>query len=171
MTNSFICPLHSQDCPLNESIEKLFDSKLESVGKLSAQSIFDLDKRCSLDKEALEKLVLQKIDDLDKRFELNSQQVLDRTNTVAQVLDRRLDAMNEFRLALSDAQKNFYSKTEHELFAKAIETDLRMLRESRAELAGAATSSQFYIALALALIGTITGVLAIVLKIITPLKL
>ena len=68
---------------------------------------------------------------VDARFESISRE----TALTKSDLDKRLEAMNEFRQALRDQNQTFVTKPEHEFVMK----DIRELRESRAELAGKAS--------------------------------
>ncbi len=123
-----MCPLEIDGCP--QRIETLLTTRITD----------------------LETLLREKIDELDKRFQLNSSQVQNNTVMIAASLEKRLDSMNEFRLALSDGQKNYYSRPEHDLYSKAVEADLRILRESRAELTGMARQSSVLWAFAFSII-------------------
>jgi phosphoribosyl-AMP cyclohydrolase len=110
------------------------------------------------------------------------------TDIQALALDKRLETMNEFRATLSDQAINFYTRQEHDTWAKnieadlkvlreshytksehdsyahSVEVDLRMLRESRAEIGGLAKASQLYLTFVLALAGALTGIMGLVLR-------
>lgn len=73
-------------------------------------------------------------------------------------LDRRLESMNEFRGTMRDQAALMYTRAEHESFAKLIESDIRMLRESRAELSGKANQSDVNGARIMAVFGLLLGV-------------
>jgi hypothetical protein len=85
-------------------------------------------------------------------------------------LDARLASMNEFRSALNDQADTFLTRTEYisqhqnlEARFTRMDEDIRMLRESRAELQGKASQSQVNIALMIAVVGialSIIGLLA-----------
>jgi hypothetical protein len=82
----------------------------------------------------------------------------------AVALDKRLETMNEFRATLSDQAVNFYTRQEHDVWAKGIESDIRVLRETRAEIGGLAKASQLYLTFVLAMIGTVCGIIGLVLR-------
>ena len=56
-------------------------------------------------------------------------------------MDRRLDTMNEFRASLKDQASTFVPCTEYNAWKKAIDEDIRSLRDSRSMLAGKAAQS------------------------------
>ena len=95
----------------------------------------------------------------------------------AATLEKRLDAGNHIREALKEQAEAVLSvlrgkielmlpRSEHDIYIKQVEADLRILRESRAELAGKASQSSMNLALALALIGALSGLLALVIKLV-----
>ena len=71
----------------------------------------------------------------------------------AAMLEKRLESMNEFRLQLKDQAGTFFTRNEHETYIVSIEKDLRVLRESKANLEGKASQSSVNIAYVLAAIG------------------
>jgi hypothetical protein len=68
-------------------------------------------------------------------------------------MEHRLNAMNEFRESLKDQSNLFLTKAEYTACKEKIDEDIRLLRESRAELHGKASQMQANIALAIAIIG------------------
>jgi hypothetical protein len=110
-------------------------------------------------------LLLAKIKSLDEKmsikFENNEKTLVDRTLA----LDRRLEVMNEFRQALTDREATYYTRPEHDVYSRMVETDLRMLRESRAELMGKASQSSVLLTLAVAISGMVFGAATLVLRI------
>ena len=84
---------------------------------------------------------------------------LEKATCVAQTsLEKRLESMNEFRAAIKDQNMTFVTRVEFEAFHKPVLDDLRVLRESRAELAGKASQGQTNLALIIALIGLILAI-------------
>lgn len=81
-----------------------------------------------------------------------------------QVLDARLEKMNEFRNTLQDQTLKFMTKEEYRLAHKPVEDDVKELRDFMAKQRGAATQSQVYVAYALGLLSIIVGVLLHLLK-------
>jgi transcription-repair coupling factor (superfamily II helicase) len=80
-------------------------------------------------------------------------------NTANIGLEKRLEAMNEFRSQLKDQASGFFTRNEHEQFAKRVDEDLRSLRESRAALEAKADQAQVNVALLLSSIGTVIGII------------
>ena len=178
-------PKPQSPCPpmTYESIEKLFDAKLAGV----QQSIVDLDKRFVLAIASAEKTALLLAETTRTTAQMLADAAQKATDIAAISLDKRLDTMNEFRATISDQaasyytrqehdtwakgietdikaiRENFYSKEEHDAYAKNVEGDLRVLRESRAEVAGMAKASQVYFSMAIGIIGAICGVVSLIL--------
>jgi hypothetical protein len=71
-------------------------------------------------------------------------------NTANVGLEKRLEAMNEFRSQLKDQASGFFTRNEHDQFSKRIEEDIRSLRESRAQLEGKASQNSVNIAYVIA---------------------
>lgn len=86
------------------------------------------------------------------------------TNRLAINMDRRLDGMNEFRGALSDQTGLYATRKEVEALHQVIESDLRLLRDSRAKLEGAASQTSVLVALGFAALGVLIGVANIILR-------
>lgn len=89
---------------------------------------------------------------LKEYFESRLKSVEKATILAANTLEKRLEGMNEFRDALKNQATLFITKTEIKIQFDKIESDIRMLRESKAMLEGKA--SQLYV--------TITFILALV---------
>lgn len=81
-------------------------------------------------------------------------------------LDKRLEVMNEFRSALSDRESSYFTRKEHDIFAKLVEADLRLLREARAEMQGKASQNNLNVTFVIALIGSLLGVAGLVLRLL-----
>jgi len=78
------------------------------------------------------------------------------------LLDVRLASMNEFREALKDQSAKFFTLASHEAYQKAVDADLRVLRESRALLEGKASQSTVNVALLLATVSALTGLIGLI---------
>ena len=86
---------------------------------------------------------------------------IDKEKEVAyRAMEKRLDGMNEFHDTLKDQSSTFLTKNEYCNFKDSVEKDLRMLRESRAELAGKASQLSVNITLLIAVIGLILSIWA-----------
>lgn len=82
-------------------------------------------------------------------------------------VDKHLGWLNEMRGALKDERaerERTFSRVEHEAYAKAVETDLRLLRESRAEMQGKASQSNLNVTFFIALVGCIVAAVDMVLR-------
>jgi hypothetical protein len=80
--------------------------------------------------------------------------------------DKRLDIMNEFRGALVDREASYFTRTEHEMYAKLVESDLRVLRESRAEMQGKASQSNLNVTFIIAIVGDAIALAALLYTIL-----
>jgi transcription-repair coupling factor (superfamily II helicase) len=87
-------------------------------------------------------------------------------NTANVGLEKRLETMNEFRSQLKDQASGFFTRNEHDQFAKRVDEDVRSLRESRAALEAKADQAQVNVALLLSSIGTIIGIVGFLSKLL-----
>jgi hypothetical protein len=86
---------------------------------------------------------------LDSKFD-----ALDVSTKVAyNAMEKRLEGMNEFRQAMADQSNTFVTRSEISQFTDRVNADLRMLRESKAELQGKASQLSVNIALFLSVAG------------------
>lgn len=98
-------------------------------------------------------------------------------------VDKRLDVMNEFRGALIDRESSYFTRQEHEVYAKSVdsdlrllrenkadaklvESDLRVLRESRAMLDGKASQANMNVTFAIAMIGSAMGLIGLIMRLL-----
>ena len=79
--------------------------------------------------------------DVNKFFEARLSAIEKATAIATNTLDKRLEGMNEFRSAMKDQSEKFLSKDDYQLRHTQIESDIRMLRESKSLLEG--KSSRF----------------------------
>jgi chromosome segregation ATPase len=94
-------------------------------------------------------------------------QTLESNFNVANVgLEKRLEAMNEFRDQLKDQAGTFFTKNEHEQFAKRVDDEIGSLKESRAEAKGKASQNQVLVATLIGVIGIIVGLVGLTLRVI-----
>lgn len=78
-------------------------------------------------------------------------------------MDRRLDGMNEFREQLNRQEKTYLPREEYRLQYEPMANDIRVLRESRAELAGKASQTSMNITVIIAIIGFVLSIVSIVI--------
>lgn len=104
------------------------------------------------------------------------------TQTVASAMEKRLDGMNEFRDALRDQTSRMatrdeldelkkhsgegFTRKEHEAFQQGMDKDIQDLRRSRDRSEGMATQSSVILTFIVAAIGAITGIVAIIVKLV-----
>jgi hypothetical protein len=83
-------------------------------------------------------------------------------------LDKHLGWLNEMRGALKDERAErdrMFPRLEHEAYSKSVETDLRGLRESRAEMQGKASQSNLNVTFFIAMAGCIGAMVDMILRI------
>ena len=109
-------------------------------------------------KEYVEKLVEASEKKADIRIA-----AMEKATTVAYAnMEGRLTGMNEFRQTLSDQAGKFPTREELNAYLKSINDDLRMLRESKAQMDGKASQNSVMISLILGVMGLSIGVIGLV---------
>jgi hypothetical protein len=91
-------------------------------------------------------------------FEMRIAALEKATEVSAAQLERRLEGMNEFRAQLKDQAAGFFPRSEHEIYTKKVDDDIRLLRESKAMLEGKASQLSVNITLFVAVIGIIVSI-------------
>lgn len=76
----------------------------------------------------------------------------------------RLDNMNEFRESLKDQTNEYMPRAEFNIIIAKYEADIRMLRESNAEMKGKASNQSVMFAGLIAVAGIIIGVVGLLVK-------
>ncbi len=104
----------------------------------------------------LKQYIDSRVDALEKQAEMR-----------ADSLEKRLDGMNEIRGTMKDQASKFVDRAELTTFKEAVEKDLRILRESRAELQGKAEQSSVNVSLVLAAGGLIVSLVIAILHIMS----
>lgn len=82
-------------------------------------------------------------------------------------LEKHLAWLNEMRGALKDEREErnrLYPRSEHDVYATAVEKDLRTLRESRAEMEGKASQSNLNVTFVIASAGAVVGIVDMILR-------
>ena len=85
-----------------------------------------------------------------------------------EALDKHLTWLNEMRGALRDERSErdkMFSRSEHEVYQKSVEADLRVLRESRAELQGKASQSNLNVTFFIAMLGAAVAGVDMILRV------
>lgn len=97
-------------------------------------------------------------------FEARIDSIEKATKLAADTMDKRLDGMNEFRDTLRDQASKFSTRAEIDLFKAGVEDDIRILRESKANLEGKASQNSVNLALAFSICGLLIGIFGIIMK-------
>ena len=134
-------------------IEDLFETKIVANEKAVELASRMLSTRFT----GIEDLFETKIVANEKAVELASR-----------TLSARLDLMNEFRSQLKDQANTFFPRAEHEIYMKAVDKDIRELRESRAELAGKASQKAVTISVIIAVISTLISIISLMHGFVIP---
>jgi hypothetical protein len=103
-------------------------------------------------------------DYLDTRLDAAERAIVD----AKVAMDYRLGLMNEFRASLNDMAKNALTRAEYQLHHERVIEDIRSLRESRAELAGKASTKSVLFAGAIATMGVLLSVISLVHELMQP---
>jgi hypothetical protein len=97
---------------------------------------------------------------IDLRFKM-----IDKSTDLAlSSLNKRLDSMNEFRTTLKDQTNTFLTKVEHEAVMKNIDSDIRILRESKAQLEGKASQSSVYVGYAFTAVAILMAIISLFIR-------
>jgi hypothetical protein len=88
------------------------------------------------------------------------------TEQARELMEKRLDGMNEFRDTLRDQGTSFLTKAEYSIFKETVEKDLRILREWRSELTGKASQQSVNILMLISVGGFIMSVISFILQFI-----
>lgn len=92
---------------------------------------------------------------------------IEKSTCLAQeTLNARLESMNEFRNSLKDQTSNYITRVEHEALISKYDTDIRILREAKAEATGKASQQSVNVVTTIAIIGVIIGFIGILIKFI-----
>jgi hypothetical protein len=100
--------------------------------------------------------------DVEKRISLYHGEIEKRTEFARMGMEKRLDAMNEFRNALKDQAVTFPTKSEMNVILRRLEEDVRSLRETRAELHGKASTMAMWGAYIFNVITIIIAIIALI---------
>ena len=111
-------------------------------------------------RDYFDRILVERDKKFDERFEFQK----DAVASALASMDKRLDGMNEFRASLQDQTRNQVSKSEFQSFKDATDKDIRMLRESKAELDGMASQSSVNLSLGISVLGLLVGSMSIVMR-------
>lgn len=144
-------PGNSHDCGQELMNCKSFESCKSAVHVFSSSRFEKLETLLS----ALEERIKLQFFLTNEAYQLRNVQI-----------DKRMDTMNEFRGAMEDRESSYFTRTEHEMYSKLVESDLRFLREANAKSEGKASQSSVIFALLISIVGVVTGAAGIVLRMI-----
>ena len=88
------------------------------------------------------------------------------TELAAGTLEKRLEGMNEFREALKEQNATFATRGELRVFRDTVEADVRILRESKANLEGKASQQSVNNTKLVAYVALIVGVVSLIVKLL-----
>ena len=133
---------------------------------LANERMDGIEKCTELARSALERQVLSTAEALEKSHQMAAAAAERNTALAAEALERRLEMLNEFRTAMKDQAAGFFTRAEHSLYMESVASDLRSLRESRAELKGMASQSSVNVALLISLLSLFIGSVSILLRMV-----
>jgi len=107
-----------------------------------------------------------RINNLQQNTDLKISNVEKAITIASGLMEKRLESMNEFREQLKDQATHFLSRDEFQIQHDRVIEDIKMLRESRAELQGKASMNAVYMSYVIAVIGFLTGIIGIVIHFI-----
>lgn len=102
---------------------------------------------------------------LKEHFETRIAALEKATEVAARAMERRLDAMNEFREALKDQASRMMTRAEAEAALASIERDLRVLRAFQSTLEGKASQKAVNIALLVSAISILIALFSIAINV------
>ena len=102
-----------------------------------------------------------KFEDALKLFETKIAANEKAVDLASKTLSTRLDLMNEFRTQLKDQAGALFPRSEHESCMRAIDKDIRELRESRAELAGKASQKAVMVSVIIAVVSIFISIISL----------
>ena len=117
----------------------------------------------------LKEYINSKIIDMEKLFETRITSLEKATIVAANLMEKRLESMNEFRQQLKDQSNTFITRNEHGIQHEKVVDDIRSLRESRSCFEGKASQADVNKIRTVAIIGVIIAVISAVFGIVTTL--
>lgn len=115
---------------------------------------------------SLKKYFESKVKNIYHTMVLNSKLIERSTKLAAKSLETRLEHMNEFRAAMSDQSKHYLTKQEFTIQHERVMEDIKILRESKANLEGKASTKSVMIAYIISGIGLLISLITLILKFI-----
>jgi hypothetical protein len=104
----------------------------------------------------LEKRINEKFESIDRAREL-----------AANNIELRLEKLNEFRDTMRDRDKAYFTRIEHEIYMKSVDSDLRELRSARDEMRGKASQSSVNIALVISGLAAAVSIIKIIIDLMS----
>ena len=112
----------------------------------------------------LKKYVDVRFDALDKKYESKLQDADKALILSRNVIEKRLEMLNEFRESLNDQITNYVPRSEYILQHERVIEDIKVLRESKANLEGKASMSAVYLSYLLAALALLLAILRFFIK-------
>ena len=176
----------------NISLKEYFDTRINALEKATTIVANNLKEATAIAASGIDKR-LENMNDFRWQLKDQASTFLPRTEYAAQIeristdvkmlretksaldvsaamMEKRLESMNEFRSALKDQASTFMPRAEYDAQMKSVDTDLRVLRESKAELAGKSSQLATNIATAIAVIGLVISLVGFFRYNFTPIS-
>lgn len=120
-----------------------------------------MDKEISL-KEYMESRFESLMEYMEYRFE--SLAIV--SKITSDIMERRLEGMNKFRGQLKDQEQQYITQKEYVGYKEKMDSDIRILREYKAELQAKANQSTVIISIAISIISLFAGIGGMIIRLI-----
>ena len=138
---------------LIKNLENNIENRINDLKEYHDKDVNDLRHHRDEMTKNLREFLEQQLDTIDKS-----------TRDKAAAMDKRLEGMNELRGAMKDQVALFAERKEVIAIKENLEKDIRVLRESKAELRGKAEQGSVIVAIIIAVVGIIISVIGFVVK-------
>ena len=136
-----------------KDLRESFEHRLCDLKNYHDKDVDDLRHHRDEMTKNLREFLEQQLDTIDKS-----------TRDKAAAMDKRLEGMNELRGAMKDQVALFAERKEVIAIKENLEKDIRVLRESKAELRGKAEQGSVIVAIIIAVVGIIISIIGFVVK-------
>jgi hypothetical protein len=138
---------------LIDAMQKSFCNRLDDLRKYHDNDVKSLAHHRDEATQNLKESVTQQLLTMDRS-----------TRDTAAAMDKRLEGMNEIRGTLKDQASKFAERNEMYAIKESLEKDIRVLRESRAELHGKTEGYTAIVAIVLAVLSMLFTALGFFMK-------
>jgi hypothetical protein len=119
-----------------------------------------------MDSVSLREFLLNKITDHCKEEEVKFNAIRDALTLAREILEKRLEGMNEFRAQLKDQNATFITREYYDARHKTLQKQVDDLRISKATFDGKASQSSVNIAYFISSVSIIMGIISIIYEFI-----